>query len=115
MGRLRDRMDEDMLLGGLSANTRKTYLYCVAVFVRHYMRPRSELGAEHVSHLPAPRLREPIQEVGRRDGRSHHCFVSPRRAASPLRLPASARCAAGGSSGTRHEQARGAPRMAAVV
>ena len=48
MGQVRDRMDQDMAMRGLSANTRKTYLHCAVAFVRHFMRPPSELGAEQI-------------------------------------------------------------------
>ena len=48
MGRVRDRMDQDMAMRGLSANTRKTYLYCTVAFVRHFTRPPSELGTEQI-------------------------------------------------------------------
>ncbi len=48
MGQLRERMDEDMAMRGLSPNTRKTYLQCVGVFVRWFKRSPRELGAEHV-------------------------------------------------------------------
>ena len=34
MGRLRDKMEGDLKLRGVSENTRKTYLYCAAGFVR---------------------------------------------------------------------------------
>jgi hypothetical protein len=35
MGRDRDKVEEDLRLGGLSANTHQTYLRCAAGFVLH--------------------------------------------------------------------------------
>lgn len=46
MSRLREKMDQDMALRGLSPNTRATYLHCVSVFVRHFMRSPRGMGAE---------------------------------------------------------------------
>lgn len=48
MGQLRDKMDEDLKLKGLSANTRETYLYCAAAFVRHYGKPPGKMGRAEV-------------------------------------------------------------------
>ncbi len=48
MGQLRDRMDQDMVMRGLSPNTRRAYLRCAAAFVRHFMRPPTALGSEHM-------------------------------------------------------------------
>jgi integrase/recombinase XerD len=44
MGKLRDRMNQDMVLRGLSIHTRETYLRCVGVFARHFGRSPSALG-----------------------------------------------------------------------
>ncbi len=48
MGDFRDRMDRDLRIRGYSAKTRKTYLYCVRCYVRHFMTPPDELTLEHV-------------------------------------------------------------------
>jgi site-specific recombinase XerD len=48
MGQLRDRMDGDLRLRGLSAVTRAEYLRCAAHFVAHYRVSPARLGAEDV-------------------------------------------------------------------
>jgi site-specific recombinase XerD len=48
MGKLRDKMEEDLKLKGLSPTTRETYLRCAAVFVRHYGRPPADMGRTEV-------------------------------------------------------------------
>jgi site-specific recombinase XerD len=48
MGQLREKMDQDLALRGRSPNTRATYLNCVAVFTRHFMRSPRTLGAAEV-------------------------------------------------------------------
>jgi len=41
-------MDQDRALRGLSPNTRATYLHCVSVFARRFMRSPRMLGAEEL-------------------------------------------------------------------
>ena len=48
MGKLRDKMDEDLRLRGLSLNTRKTYLRCARAFVKHYRKSPTEMGKAEV-------------------------------------------------------------------
>jgi integrase/recombinase XerD len=48
MGTLRDKMEGDLKLKGLSPNTRKTYLLCAAAFVRHFGRPPAKMGRVEV-------------------------------------------------------------------
>jgi site-specific recombinase XerD len=48
MGKLRDRMEEDLKLRNVSPATRKVYLLYARKFVAHYGRPPTELGAEEV-------------------------------------------------------------------
>jgi site-specific recombinase XerD len=48
MGTLREKMESDLKLRGLSTNTRKTYLLCAASFVRHYGRPPAKMGRVEV-------------------------------------------------------------------
>jgi integrase/recombinase XerD len=48
MGKLRDKMEGDLKLKGLSANTRATYLSCAAAFVRHYGKPPASMGRVEV-------------------------------------------------------------------
>ncbi len=48
MGQLRDKMEEDLRLAGLSPNTRQTYLRCAAVFVRHYGKGPMRMGRAEV-------------------------------------------------------------------
>lgn len=47
MGRLRDRMDEELRLRGYGANNRECYLRCVRDLVRHFMLP-DQLTLEHI-------------------------------------------------------------------
>jgi site-specific recombinase XerD len=48
MGQLRERMDGDLRLRGLSEVTRAEYLRCAAHFVAHYRVSPEQLGAEDV-------------------------------------------------------------------
>jgi len=48
MGKLQDRMEEDLRLRGLSANTRATYLRCARRFVKHYRKSPTEMGKAEV-------------------------------------------------------------------
>ena len=48
MGKLRDKMAEDLKLKGLSSNTQKTYLYCAASFARHHGMSPTQMGREQV-------------------------------------------------------------------
>lgn len=48
MGTLRDKMEGDLKLKGLSSNTRKTYLLCAASFVRHFGKPPAKMGRVEV-------------------------------------------------------------------
>ena len=44
MGKLKNKMEGDLKLRGLGENTRETYLRCVEVYVRHYMKPPAQMG-----------------------------------------------------------------------
>jgi len=48
MGKLRDKMEADLKLKGLSVNTQKTYLTCAAAFVKHYRRAPAAMGRKEV-------------------------------------------------------------------
>ena len=48
MGQFRDRMNADLLLAGLSENTRKSYIGCAKRFVKHFMRSPEQLGEAEV-------------------------------------------------------------------
>ncbi len=48
MGKLRDRMDGDLRLRGLSEVTRAEYLRCARQFAAHYRVSPEQLGAEEV-------------------------------------------------------------------
>ena len=48
MGQLRDRMEEDLNLRGLSPATRRNYLLYCRKFVAHYGRPPEELGEAEI-------------------------------------------------------------------
>jgi len=55
MGQLRDRMEQDLILRGLSPATRRNYLLYCRKFVGHYRRPPEDLGEvevrEYLLHL----------------------------------------------------------------
>ncbi len=48
MGQIRDRMDADLRLAGRSGSTRRHYMGCAKLFVKHFMRSPEELGTEDV-------------------------------------------------------------------
>jgi site-specific recombinase XerD len=48
MGKLRDRMQEDLLLKAYSPHTQKAYLRCARHFVSHYMRSPEEMGEQEI-------------------------------------------------------------------
>lgn len=48
MGKLRDKMEGDLKLRGLSENTRKTYLRCAAKFAGHYGKSPFRMGRVEV-------------------------------------------------------------------
>ena len=48
MCQLRDRMDQDMAMRGMSPHTRAAYLHYAAAFVRYIKKSPTELGTEHL-------------------------------------------------------------------
>ena len=48
MGKLRDRMREDLVLKAYSHHTQDGYLRCVRQFAKHYMRPPEEMGEREI-------------------------------------------------------------------
>jgi integrase/recombinase XerD len=60
MGQLRNRMLDDLRLGGYAANTIKTYLRCIRAFAKFHRRSPADLGHEQVrvwvQHLVARKL-----------------------------------------------------------
>lgn len=48
MGKLRDKMEQDLKLRGLCENTRETYLRCARAFVKHYRKSPTEMGKAEV-------------------------------------------------------------------
>ena len=48
MGKLHDRMQEDLLLKAYSPHTQKAYLRCARHFVSHYMRSPEEMGEQEI-------------------------------------------------------------------
>jgi hypothetical protein len=48
MGQLRDRMEADLFLAGLSASTRAHYIYCARRFVKYWWRSPDQLGEQEV-------------------------------------------------------------------
>ncbi len=48
MGKLKDKMEGDLKLRGLCANTRETYLRCAEAYVKHYMKAPAQMGRTEV-------------------------------------------------------------------
>jgi integrase/recombinase XerD len=48
MGRLRDRMEQDLILRRLSPSTRRNYLLYCRKFAEHYWRPPEEVGEQEI-------------------------------------------------------------------
>ena len=48
MGKLRDRMVQDLELRGLADNTIETYVRCVRKFAEHYRQSPAKMGGEQV-------------------------------------------------------------------
>ena len=48
MGEVRDRMEQDLFLRGVAANTRETYLRYAKQFVAFHRRDARQLGTEEV-------------------------------------------------------------------
>lgn len=51
MGLVRERMDADLRLAGLAESTRTSYIRCVRLYVKHFMRPPEELGEAEVRQI----------------------------------------------------------------
>lgn len=62
MGKMRERMLQDLVLGGYSKATQKQYLGAVYRLARRFMQPPEQLGQDH--------LRQYVAEVGSRVGAS---------------------------------------------
>lgn len=62
MGKMRERMRQDLVLGGYSKATQKQYLGAVYRLARRFMRPPEQLDQDH--------LRQYVAEVGARVGAS---------------------------------------------
>jgi site-specific recombinase XerD len=48
MGKLHDRMQEDLLLKAYSPHTQRAYLSCARHFARHYLRSPEEMGEQEI-------------------------------------------------------------------
>src|SRR5260370_38434686 len=48
MGKLRDRMEEDLKLGGYSPATQRIYLLYAREFARYHMRSPADMGEEEI-------------------------------------------------------------------
>ena len=63
MGKLHDRMQEDLLLKAYSPHTQRAYLACARQFARHYLRSPEEMGEQEVRgfllHLARERKASP--------------------------------------------------------
>lgn len=58
MGKLHDRMQEDLLLKAYSPHTQKAYLRCARHFVSHYMRSPEEMGEQEIRSFLLHLLRD---------------------------------------------------------
>ncbi len=63
MGKLHDRMQEDLLLKAYSPHTQRAYLGCARHFARHYLRSPEEMGEQEIRdfllHLARDRKASP--------------------------------------------------------
>lgn len=66
MGRFRDKMDADLKLAGRSESTRRTYIACARLFVKHWIRPPDVLGEGEVRKFLLFLVEEQKLSVGRR-------------------------------------------------
>src|SRR5271167_2774588 len=48
MGKLHDRMQEDLLLKAYSPHTQRAYLGCARHFARHYLRSPEKMGEQEI-------------------------------------------------------------------
>ncbi len=68
MGKLHDRMREDLLLKAYSPHTQKSYLRCARHFASHYMRSPQEMGEKEIRgfllHLVRDRKASPATQDG---------------------------------------------------
>ena len=48
MGKLRDRMEQDLKLGGYSPATQRIYLLYAREFARYHMRSPADMGEEEI-------------------------------------------------------------------
>lgn len=62
MGELRNKMLEDLRLRGYAEGTIRNYLGCISHFVKHYMRPPTQLGLAHIRNYLLYLMNE--QKVG---------------------------------------------------
>ncbi len=66
MGKLHDRMREDLLLKAYSPHTQKSYLRCARHFASHYMRSPQEMGEKEIRgfllHLVRDRKASPATQ-----------------------------------------------------
>jgi integrase/recombinase XerD len=91
MGQLRDRMEEDLKLGGYSPSTRKIYLLYSRLFSKYHMRSPAEMGEkeirEYLLHLVEERgvSRETYRQV--RAALTFLYAVTLRRAVEVAHLP----------------------------
>lgn len=94
MGKLRDKMDQDLRLRGLSLNTRKTYLRCARAFVKHYRKSPTEMGKAEVRdfllHLVDERK---LTAASYNVYGAALRFLFPTRSSGPRRWRGWARCA----------------------
>jgi integrase/recombinase XerD len=66
MGKLRDRMREDLILKAYSPHTQEGYLRCVRHFAKHHMRSPEEMGEREIRdflfHLAKERKVSPFTQ-----------------------------------------------------
>jgi integrase/recombinase XerD len=66
MGKLRDKMQEDLILKAYSPHTQEAYLRCAGHFARHFMRSPEEMGEQEIRdfllHLVRDRKASPFTQ-----------------------------------------------------
>ena len=88
MGKLRDRMEEDLKLGGYSPATQRIYLLYAREFTRYHMRSPADMGEEEIRAYLLHRIERKCSHETYRQVRAGLKFLYT---AGPARSPVVAR------------------------
>jgi integrase/recombinase XerD len=67
MGKLREKMQEDLILKAYSPHTQQAYLRCVGHFARHFMRSPEEMGEQEIRDFLLHLVRDRKVSAGTQD------------------------------------------------